>query len=80
MDPSLHNGRTCSLLKSQLSTVHHGAKHSQTSRPYILTAATDLGLLSSELQHCMNTQPLQSLSARGGHYYTRCTDTRDRRF
>ena len=48
MDPSLYNGRT---LKSQLSTVHHGAKHSQTSRPYILTAATDLGLVSSELQH-----------------------------
>ena len=41
MDPSLYNGRTCSLLKSQLSTVHHGVKHSQTSRPYILTAVAE---------------------------------------
>ena len=47
--------------KSQLSTVHHGAKHSQTSRPYILTTVTDLGLVSPtsavNCSTCMNSQP-----------------------
>jgi hypothetical protein len=38
MYPSLYNGGTCSLLKPQLSTVHHRAKDSQASRTNILTA------------------------------------------
>ena len=38
MDASLNNGRACSLLKPQLSTVHHGAKDSQASWTNILTA------------------------------------------
>jgi hypothetical protein len=41
MYPSLYNGRTSSLLKPQLSTVHHRAKDSQASRTNILTAVLD---------------------------------------
>ena len=41
MNPSLYNGGTCSLLKPQLSTVHHRAKDSQASRTNILTAVLD---------------------------------------
>ena len=41
MYPSLYNGRACSLLKPQLSTVHHGAKESQAPRTNILTAVLD---------------------------------------
>ena len=48
----LYNGRTCSLLKSQLSTaVHHGAKHSQTSRPYILINSCDEYLESCTISY-----------------------------
>ena len=41
MYPSLYDGGTCSLLKPQLSTVHHRAKDSQASRTNILTAMLD---------------------------------------
>ena len=41
MYPSLYDGGTCSLLKLQLSTVHHRAKDSQASRTNILTAVLD---------------------------------------
>ena len=41
MYPSLYDGGTCSLLKPQLSTVHHRAKDSQASRTNILTAVLD---------------------------------------
>ena len=39
--PSLYDSGTCSLLKPQLSTVHHRAKDSQASRINILTAVLD---------------------------------------
>ena len=41
MYPSLYNGRNYSLLKPQLSIVHHRAKDSQASRTNILTAVLD---------------------------------------
>ena len=41
MYSSLYDGGTCSLLKPQLSTVHHRAKDSQASRTNILTAVLD---------------------------------------
>ena len=41
MYPSLYDGGTCSLLKPQLSTVHHRTKDSQASRTNILTAVLD---------------------------------------
>ena len=42
MYPSLYDGGTCSLLKPQLSTVHHRTKDSQASRTNILTAVLDI--------------------------------------
>ncbi len=41
MDSSLNNGRVCSLLKAELSTVHHGPHGREAACAHVLTAVLD---------------------------------------
>ena len=62
MYPSLYDGGTCSLLKPQLSTVHHRVKDSQASRINILTAVLDIRNNECALVTPRAYKPLVTLS------------------